>query len=188
MTNTYEVEFKLVFSQDRIRLQLKPSWTYNEFVSYVTPILSNRFGIIKDELEIVESGQYIPGVSPEYAPAINPPSIITIGKKWGETLTRISFYVRKQQSVEQREAVEAIIAEEARIQEQANIEMENRVEAEASIARGSIEYITELNECPICYEPRILSIRFQCVHRFCSRCFNRCQVSNGCPCCRAPVC
>lgn len=90
------IYFKEKFGSDTVRLIVSPGWTLKYFIEHVTPILCREFEIPQDKMELVESGQCIPGVLPENAPALNiGDGDEILGSKWGDKLKLVAFYVRK---------------------------------------------------------------------------------------------
>ena len=195
------IDFKEAFGADTVRMLVSPGWSYTQFIENVSPILSREFEIPKEQLELVEAGQYIHGVAPENAPALNPAEIETLARKWGDELKYLSFYIRRKREAvvanEEIEIREATIARNATIESEATTLSEATTISEEGICiseamRRESTRTSEVADCPICYDENVLvSTRFQCMHNMCSGCYNMCQnrehLCNGCcPFCRAP--
>ncbi len=85
------VEFKEVFKREVRHLYLNPSWTTQQMLETVVPIIAEQLAIQEDEVEIIE-------VRTDINPAESGPAITKTQTKLKDLWTselRVAFYVRK---------------------------------------------------------------------------------------------
>lgn len=149
MATEYPVYFKQVWTTNTCVIPVNPELTVSEFIELVFPTLSSRFNIEQEILELVESGL----VSETIIASEDADALVHSDKQlkylWGDTLNSASFYVRKQNYE----------------YPQLNLLMERRT-------------IHREGECPICYQYTLLTRRYNCIHRVCEDCHNRCLQNN----------
>ena len=154
------ITFKEVFTTNICNFQVNSNWTIAEFIQTIEPHICREFNIAKENLEIIEAGQYTPGIPPEAAsPLIQDSSIIK--DKWGTKL-EISFYVRRKDYQ----------------YPELNLNL---------IRQTSTRPITSvIDDCPVCLETTSLYSRHTCSHNICDNCHRHClSVSYTiCPICR----
>lgn len=89
------VEFKEVYTSNSRNLHCNPNWTTRHFIEIIKPELCREFNIHKDNLEIVEAGQSVPGLRPEEVTLpLSFDNTVKIKDKWGPKL-EVAFYVRR---------------------------------------------------------------------------------------------
>jgi len=152
-----QVNFKEVWTTNICQLQIDPYWTMRQFIETISPVISREFNT--NDFDIVEAGQYTPGIPSEAAPAIQITDMI-LKEKWNAELN-VSFYVRRRNF------------DYLQLQ---NLNTRRNVNT-APISTG---------DCPICLETVQLISRNGCSHSVCSDCHRRCQQVNYtiCPLCR----
>lgn len=151
------INFKEVFTTNIRQLHINPHWTMIQFVESIKPHISREFNT--NDFEIVEAGQYTPGIPAEAAPALQITDI-RLKDKWKEDL-KVSFYVRRRNF------------DYPQLQ---NLNTRRNINTTA----------IQTGECPICLETVRLISRNGCSHSVCSDCHRRCQQVNYtiCPLCR----
>ena len=159
---TRTINFKEVFTVRTSQYQINPFFTVTEMLESLRPSLAVQFDINSDDIEIVESGQYMDGYLAEEAPGLVQ-SNRRLCDIWGEDLRNVSFYVRKKNFIYPQ------------------IETRRR-EREENIERQAY-----MGDCPICLESTRISRRYRCSHGLCSTCYGRCQLAliNCCSLCRS---
>lgn len=80
------VDFKEVWTNEIIQLNIDPNWTVSKFIENVTQNIPIDF-------EIVEAGQIIVDCPSEMAPALLDSEVL-LKHKWGPELN-VAFYMRK---------------------------------------------------------------------------------------------
>jgi hypothetical protein len=155
-----EVYFKLARTTQTRMYMLYPNWTISDFKNIIKSRIYQDFNVMQHEL--VETGQYMPGVDSEDMPALQT-THETLVSKYGPRL-EISFYIRP---IYQNITPTPIIPNNT----------------------TAIIQATSTHTCsmPFCGE-RITanSQYFDCPHPFCDTCIAGC-VQTGhsrCPCCR----
>jgi len=148
------VDFKEVFTIRTLKFSINPDFTITQMIESLTPLLAVQFNINENDIEIVETGQYIPGCLSEAAPSLEP-SNRKLCDIWGEDLRIVSFYVRRKSFMYPQ------------------IERNRRErEARQNIVIESNSY---LGDCPICLESTSITNRYSCSHGVCSTCYDLCQ-------------
>ena len=168
-----QVIFKEVWTNHTRIFNVNPYWTVTQFLDSMRPLIKNEFNI--NNFEIVEAGQYIPGIPSEEAPSLIASDII-IRNKWGPKLS-VSFYIRRKNYnyLQLREL---------------SIRQNIIGYGETNISTNPILMNLEtIEECPICLENiQFINNRnnFGCSHNICNECYINCQVRNytSCPICR----
>lgn len=152
------VSFKEVFSAKKYYIGVNPLIDVDKFITYLQSSLSRLFVIPKDQIEIVEAGQYNLNLIPELAPALKS-SNTKLCNIWGKNLEGLAFYVRRKNYIYPQ--VEEIMKRR-----------ENKI---------------FISECPICLENTKLTRRYSCNHGVCTNCYNRCILAsiNICSLCRS---
>jgi hypothetical protein len=152
-----QVNFKEVWTTNICQLQIDPYWTMPQFIESIKSDISRAFNTT--DFEIVEAGQYTPGIPSEAAPALQVTDM-RLKDKWKEDLN-VSFYVRRRNFD---------YPQLQNLNTQRNINTSSRV----------------VDECPVCLETVQLISRNGCSHSVCSDCHRRCQQVNYtiCPLCR----
>ena len=69
-----QVIFKEVWTNHTRIFNVNPYWTVTQFLDSMRPLIKNEFNI--NNFEIVEAGQYIPGIPSEEAPSLVASDII----------------------------------------------------------------------------------------------------------------
>ena len=152
-----QVNFKEVWTTNICQLQIDPYWTMTEFIETISPVIAREFNT--NDFEIVEAGQYTPGIPSEAAPALQITDM-RLKDKWKEDL-RVSFYVRR-------------------------INYDYPQLQNLNIRRNINIAPLQIGDCPICLETVQLIPRIGCSHGVCSDCHRRCRQVNftSCPLCR----
>jgi hypothetical protein len=152
------VTFKEVYTSNSRSFHANPSWTITQFIDSVKPHISREFNVLEDNLEIIEAGQYAPGIKPEAAAPLTQDTT-KMKHKWGKKLN-VSFYIRRKDYA----------------YPQSNVNLIRQTVATTSI----------IDDCPICFETLTLSSRHTCSHAICDRCHQHCLSTNYtiCPVCR----
>ena len=153
------INFKEVFTVRTLQFQINPYFTVTQMFESLRPALAVQFDINSDDIEIVESGQYIDGVLAEAAPSLEPSSR-RLCDIWGEDLRNLSFYVRRKNFIYPQ------------------IERNRREREARQIQNIAIESNSYLGDCPICLESTSITNRYSCSHGVCSTCYNRCQLAS----------
>lgn len=156
------INFKEVFTVRTLQFQINPFFTVTQMIESLRPSLSAQFNINSDDIEIVESGQYINGIQPEAAAALVPSSR-RLCDIWGPELRYLSFYVRRKNF----------------IYPQMSRHIRGREESHNPASYHG--------ECPICLDSTSLIRRYSCIHGICSTCYGRCRSAsiNICSLCRS---
>jgi hypothetical protein len=159
-----QISFKEVFTTSILNLYVNPFHTVTQFIETARPLLSSQFGINQNEIEIIESGQYVNGIRPESAPSLVPESR-RLCDIWGPELKYLSFYVRRKNF------------------QYPELENNRTVRESNQVHVGELQ----LGECPICLDSTSLIRRYHCIHGVCSTCYRRCQTAsiNTCSLCRS---
>jgi hypothetical protein len=152
-----QVNFKEVWTTNICQLQIDPYWTMTQFIESIKSDISRAFN--SNDFEIVEAGQYTPGIPSEAAPALQITDMI-LKDKWKEDLS-VSFYVRRRNF------------DYPQLQ---NLNIRRNINTSSRL----------VGDCPICLETLQLISRNGCSHSVCSDCHRRCQQVNYniCPLCR----
>ena len=162
------VNFKEVFTVRTLQFQINPFFTVTQMIDSLRPILAVQFNINSDDIEIVESGQYMNGGLAEEAPCLVP-SDRRLCDIWGQDLRNVSFYIRRKNFIYPQ------------------IERSIREREENQRQTSNIVISSFIGECPICLESTSVTRRYNCSHGVCATCYGRCQESSimGCSLCRA---
>ena len=154
------VTFKEVYTTNVRNFHVNPNWTLTQFVQSVTPYICSEFNIHQDNLEIIEAGQYTPGIRPEAASHLTQDNTL-MKDKWGTKLA-VSFYIRRKDFE----------------YPQLNL---NLIRQTSTSPIASV-----IDDCPVCLETVSLYSTHGCSHRICRRCHERCLSVNYtiCPLCR----
>lgn len=154
--------FKEVFTNKTLNINVNPFVTVGQFLTNVIPIISRRFEMNEDEIEIVEAGQSMQAHTDEFAPALVS-STRKLTDLWGRNLKYVSFYVRNKNT--QYPQIERI----------------------RKIMTLTSEIVQYTGECPICLDSSQLSRRYDCLHGICTTCFSMCRTASisTCSLCRA---
>lgn len=149
MATEYPVYFKQAWTANTCVIPVNPEITVGQFMEFVYPTLSLQFNIQQEIIELVETGK----VSETIIASEAADPLIYSDKKlkylWGETLREAAFYVRKKNHE----------------YPQLNLLIERRT-------------IQREDECPICYQQTTVTRRYNCIHRVCDNCHNRCLSNN----------
>jgi hypothetical protein len=151
------VTFKEVYTTNVRNFHVNPNWTMTQFIQSVTPYICREFNVVEDSLEIIEAGQYAPGINPEAAvPLMH--DTAKIKHKWGKKLN-VAFYIRRKDYA----------------YPQTNMNL-TRQSSTASV----------MDDCPVCLETTSVYSRHACSHNICDRCHQHCLSINYtiCPLCR----
>lgn len=151
------VNFKEVFNVRILQFHINPFITVSQLIDNLRPELAVQFNINENDIEIVESGQYILGCLAEEAPELVP-SNRKLCHIWGENLENLAFYVRRKNHIYPQ-------IENARRQREAN---QNINTSNPAPQNGFID------DCPICLESSLLTRRYNCSHGICSQCYQNC--------------
>jgi hypothetical protein len=162
------ISFKEVFTTTTINVHVNPFHTIMQFIETTRPSLASHFGINENEIEIIESGQYVNGNMPESAQALVPESR-RLCDIWGPQLSNLGFYIRRKNFVYPQ------------------IERRIREREENQSQTSNIDISSVIGECPICLESTTITRRYSCSHGVCATCYGRCQVASitVCSLCRA---
>ena len=90
---TIMVAFKEVYTTNVRNLIINPNWTITQFIQIVTPYICAEFNIHPDDLELISTGKYTPGIRPEAEAHLTQDDTL-MKDKWGNQL-EVSFYVRR---------------------------------------------------------------------------------------------
>jgi|LakMenEpi03Aug12_release.lakeMendotaPanAssembly.Ray.scaffolds.fasta_scaffold653516_2 hypothetical protein len=166
--HTIPIRFKAVFTNITLIIHVNPFYTVMEFLETFSHILASHFGINDNDIELVESGQYINGNIPESAQVLVPDSR-RFCDIWGPQLRHLAFYVRRKNVVYPQ------------------IERQIRQREENQILISNVEMSSFIGDCPICLESTTLIRRYSCSHGVCTTCYIRCQAASMvvCSLCRA---
>ena len=169
---TWTINFKEVFTVRTLQIQINPLVTVTQMIEYVRPLLAVKFDINLDDIEIVDSEQYMEGYLAEEAPELVP-SNRKIYDFRCENRMHILFYVRRKNFIYPQ--IERNIRER---------------EARLNISNISIKSNSYLGDCPICLESTLITNRYSCIHGVCSTCYNRGKLVSiasvrCCPLCRS---
>ena len=85
--------FKEVYTTNTRNFHVNPNWTITQFIDSVKPHICREFNVLEDNLEIIEAGQYTPGIKPEAAAPLTQDAAL-MKDKWGTKL-QVSFYIRR---------------------------------------------------------------------------------------------
>lgn len=151
------INFKEVFTVRTLQFQINPFFTVTQMIESLRPSLAVQFDINSDDIEIVESGQYMEGYLAEEAPGLVP-SNRRLCDIWGEDLRNVSFYVRKKNFIYPQ--------------------IETRRREREARQNTAIESNSYLGDCPICLESTLITNRYSCIHGVCSSCYHSCQLAS----------
>jgi len=171
------INFKEVFTSNIMKCLVNPFDTFSEFITTIRPQLAVHFNINENDIEIIEAGQYIDSMPPEFAPPLES-SELQLSDYWENDFHNVAFYVRrKNYPYPQLEHIRR--------------ERENRQIIINNIENHIVRHYISNNEfhgdCPICLESSQLIRRYNCSHGVCESCFARCQATaiHNCSLCRA---
>ena len=156
------VTFKEVYSSNTRSFHVNPNWTMTQFIDSVKPHICREFNVQEDNLEIVEAGQYSPGIRPEAAAPLTQNTTIKMKHKWGRKLN-VAFYIRRKDY----------------LYPEMNLNVIRQVST-SPVAPPVID------DCPVCLETVSVTSRHTCSHTICDRCHQHCLSVNYtiCPICR----
>jgi len=87
--------FKVAHTGQFANFEIPTNLCMANFIEFVKPKAYEEFGITPNSIiEIVEAGQFIPGVRAEDAPALVPNKNITVRNKYNSIYTNAAFYIR----------------------------------------------------------------------------------------------
>lgn len=161
------VYFKEVFTTNRRLIYLNPNWSVSQLLDSVKPILETEFNCHRDNLEIIPSGQDLPGIPAEAGKPLKL-SEEKIKQKWGNNL-HIEFYIRRK-NVNYPQL------------QNLNINLSFDSDINPIITNSIITH-----ECPVCYDRVQMINRYSCVHQICTNCYYLCLNTHNltCPICRS---
>jgi len=165
--HSIRVNFKEVFTTNVRNLYINPFWTVRQFLETVKPIISQEFNCQQKHIEIIETGQDLPGIPAEAGlPLVI--SDIPIRQKWGQNLN-IAFYIRRKNHV---------------YPQLENLNNNRYIDPEVN---PIITNSTTTNSCPVCLETVSLLNRYRCSHLICTNCYYCCLNNEHivCPICRS---